>query len=278
MKICFWGTRGSIPTPGAGTLKYGGNTCCLEIGLSDGKKVVVDAGTGLREFGNNLVKNGPQEILLLITHIHWDHLQGFPFFAPAYLPNFNILVDGFPTCMKGLKFTFQNKMLDGVFPVTFEELKANITYLGNLEKGESEYFGLHIKAINLHHPQGGYGFRFQEGESIFTFLTDNELVEEGWKGREFKQYVKFVIGSKVLIHDAQYTYEEYQTRQGWGHSHYMAALRLAQEAEVEELVLFHHDPSRTDQELDHILADLQSVSKGNPLKISVAAEGRIIEI
>jgi len=278
MRICFWGTRGSIPAPGAGTLKYGGNTCCLEIELLNGKKVVVDAGTGIRELGNSLVKNGHQQILLLITHIHWDHLQGFPFFLPAYLPDYDILVDGFPTCMKGLRFIFQNKMLDGVFPVTFEELKARITYLGNLEKGEAEYFGLRVSPIHLHHPQGGYGFRFQEGDSIVTFLTDNELVEEGWKGRELKQYVRFVKGSKVLIHDAQYTYQEYQSRKGWGHSHYLTALKLAQEAEVEELVLFHHDPSRTDQELDNILAELQADSKGNPVKISVAAEGRIIQV
>jgi phosphoribosyl 1,2-cyclic phosphodiesterase len=129
MKITFWGTRGSIASPGRDTAIYGGNTTCLEIVLNSGRRVVVDAGTGIRVLGEQLSKGKEKvDIHLLITHIHWDHVLGFPFFKPLYDPSTKIRVDGYPTCMKGLRFTFDNKMGDGFFPVKFSELKAQIPF------------------------------------------------------------------------------------------------------------------------------------------------------
>jgi phosphoribosyl 1,2-cyclic phosphodiesterase len=280
MQITFWGTRGSIPVPGVETLKYGGNTCCLELGLENGMRVVVDAGTGIRPLGEKLAREDKvSNILLLITHIHWDHLQGFPFFLPAYIPSFHIMVDGFRTCMKGLTFIFRNKMIDGVFPITLEELKANISYLGNLEeKKEAQYDSLRVNAIELHHPQGGYGFKFQEENKILTFITDNELSEHSWKGRELRNYVDFVKGSELLIHDAQYTQKEYSSRRNWGHSTFDMAFELAKRSEVPRLIFFHHDPTRTDKMMDEILTIFQEKASSIGLQVDAAREGETLTI
>ncbi len=279
MKIKFWGTRGSIAVPGKDTLKYGGNTCCVEVISSSGKRLIIDAGTGIRNLGTHIVKTKEiEEIVLLITHIHWDHVIGFPFFAPAYSSDFKIKVDGFPTCMQGLKFIFQNKMLDGGFPIPFSELSAKITYMGQLEKGDASYCDMEIKRIELHHPQGGYGFRFFDGDRSLVFITDNELTDGHWKGRTFKHYVEFCEGADVLIHDSQYTPEEYKTRINWGHSHYLSTLRLAKESGVRSLILFHHDPQRNDQELDQIITELR-LGHGIPdFFMDGAREGEAIEL
>lgn len=276
MKIKFWGTRGSIPVPGEETIIYGGNTTCLEITLESGKKVIIDAGTGIRSLGDKLTdEDNPVDIHLLMTHIHWDHVLGFPFFAPIYKASSKIRIDGYPTCMKGLRHTFDNKMGDGFFPVKFDELKSQITYLDILRHDTLDIDGTRIESIPLHHPQGGYGFRFREGEKRLVFITDNELREGGWRGRSPTDYVGFCKDADILIHDAQYTPEEIDERRNWGHSDYGSTVELALRAQVKKLVLFHHDPTRKDPEVTNIQANCQHlVQTRNSAMIVEAAEER----
>ena len=247
MKLKFWGTRGSIAVPGQETIMYGGNTTCLEITLQSGRKLVIDAGTGIRALGNKLkLGNKTVDIHLLITHIHWDHILGFPFFRPLYDPSTRIIIDGYPTCMKGLRSTFDNRMGDGFFPVKFDDLKAEIRYLDRLSKRELEIDGMVIDSIPLQHPQGGFGYRFREGGKTLVFITDNELRDDAWTGRTPTEYAEFCKDADILIHDAQNSPLETGERKGWGHSDYNAAFDLAYRANVKKLILFHHDPSRTD--------------------------------
>ncbi|MFH1487333.1 MAG: MBL fold metallo-hydrolase [Pseudomonadota bacterium] len=262
MKIKFWGTRGSIAVPGKDTTLYGGNTTCVEITLQSERKVIIDAGTGIRALGEKLSEEDSNvEIHLLITHIHWDHVLGFPFFAPIYNSESKLLVDGFPTCMKGLRYTFDNKMGDGFFPIKFDDLKAEIAYLDKLSNGELEIDGTVIDSIPLQHPQGGCGFRFREGEKTLVFITDNELTKGAWAGRSVDDYVAFCEGADILIHDSQYTPLEIEERRGWGHSDYKTTFELAKRAEVKKLILFHHDPSRTDPEVKAIKVMCEDLAK-----------------
>jgi phosphoribosyl 1,2-cyclic phosphodiesterase len=276
MKVKFWGTRGSIPVPGKDTIEYGGNTTCLEITLEGGKTVIVDAGTGIRPLGRHLsASEGDVDIHLLITHIHWDHVVGFPFFEPIYEPTSKISIDGFHTCMKGLRTPFENKMGDGFWPIRFEDLKADIRYLDTLSHGPLYIDDAVIDTIHLQHPQGGFGFRFREGGRTLVFITDNELKEDAWQGGSPEDYAQFCRGADLLIHDAQYTPEEKKDRNGWGHSDYVTVLNLAMEARVKKLLLFHHDPSRKDPEVASIKAHCEDLAmdEGADILVDAAREG-----
>jgi phosphoribosyl 1,2-cyclic phosphodiesterase len=262
MKIKFWGTRGSIPVPGKNTNVYGGNTTCLELTLQSSRKVVIDAGTGIRALGEKLISGDARvDIHLLMTHIHWDHILGFPFFAPLYDPSTKIRIDGYPTCMKGLRSTFDSKMGDGFFPIKFDEIKAELKYLDHIKQDELEIDGTRVGSVPLQHPQGGFGFRFREGEKTLVFITDNELREDGWKDRQIDTYAEFSEKADLLIHDCQYTPQEIDSRVGWGHSDYQSVVDLAHRAKVKKLVLFHHDPSRKDPEVAAIKSQCEQLAK-----------------
>ncbi len=281
MRIKFWGTRGSIAVPGENTTMYGGNTTCLEITLQNERKVIIDAGTGIRALGQKLVlENEKVDIHLLITHIHWDHIIGFPFFAPIQNRTSKIMVDGYHTCMKGLRYTFDNKMGDGFFPVRFEDLKAEIKYLERLKDGVLEIDGTLVNSVPLQHPQGGFGFRFLEGEKTLVFITDNELRKDAWIGKSPKEYANFCKDADILIHDCQYTPQEIDERRGWGHSDYEAVLELALEANVKKLILFHHDPSRKDAEVTAIkvLCEDLARKRNSTIKVEAAMENSELEL
>ena len=281
MRIKFWGTRGSIAVPGRDTILYGGNTTCLEVTLESGRVVIIDAGTGIRPLGDKLTAESETlDVHLLITHIHWDHVLGFPYFGPLYKPSIHLKIDGYPTCMNGLRSTFDNKMGDGFFPVKFADLKAKITYLETLRHRPLEVDGTLISAAPLHHPQGGFAFRFKEGNKVFVFMTDNELREDGWKGRNLKDYVKFCKGADILVHDSQYIPAEIEGRREWGHSDYVAAFSLADKAGVKRLVLTHHDPARTDLQVTALTAECKGLAeaKGSGLVIEAAVEMSELEL
>jgi phosphoribosyl 1,2-cyclic phosphodiesterase len=281
MKVKFWGTRGSIAVPGKETILYGGNTTCLEMTLEGGKKIIIDAGTGIRALGNKLLEEKKAlDIHLLITHIHWDHILGFPFFDPLYDASTKITIEGFPTCMKGLRSTFDNKMGDGFFPLQFDDLSAKLQYQDKLSKGRLEIDGVIVDSIFLQHPQGGYGYRFREGGKTLVFLTDNELREDAWIGRTPKEYAEFCRGADILIHDAQYLPEEIESRRGWGHSDYSATFNIAHEANVRKLILFHHDPSRSDPEVTALKASCEALAlrKNRSFIIEAAQEGNEFEL
>jgi len=278
MRVKFWGTRGSTPVPGKDTIIYGGNTTCLEIDLAGGKKVIVDAGTGIRALGDELEAHGDEiELYLLITHIHWDHVFGFPFFPPIYKPSTRILVDGYSQCMKGLRYSFDNKMGDGFFPIRFEELNADIQFIDKLSNGYLEIDGAAIDTVPLQHPQGGLGFRFREGDKTLVFLTDNEI---GNDNGSLDRYVAFCEGADVLIHDSHYTPEEISGHRGWGHSDYLSAIDLALKANVKKLILFHHAPERKDSDMIKMVILCQDIvkQKDATLQIEAAKENSAFDL
>jgi len=267
--------------PGKDTTLYGGNTTCLEITLNSGKKVIIDSGTGIRPLGDELARDNEKvSVHLLITHIHWDHVLGFPFFSPIYDSSTEIFIDGFHTCMKGLRYTFDNKMGDGFFPIKFDDLKARIHYIDKLSRGVLEIDDTVIDSIPLQHPQGGFGFRFRENNKILAFITDNELRENAWSGRTPEAYARFFENADVLIHDSQYTPQEIDERLGWGHSDYRSTCELALKANVKKLILFHHDPSRTDPEVTDIQKQCQKLARkvNSAITIQAAKENSEIEL
>lgn len=277
MKLTFWGTRGSIAAPGKETIVYGGNTCCIEIDLESGKKIIIDAGTGIRPLGDHLMAQGNRvDVHLLMTHIHWDHIQGFPFFDPVFNPETRITVCGFPAAMKGLRAIFDNKLGDGFFPVKFDELGAQITHLETLDKGGSLHLdNCRIDAIPLNHPQGAFGYRFQEDGKKLVFITDNELTDSARPGFLSEDYIGFSEDADILIHDAQFTNEEINRHRGWGHSDCTSTLNLGLKAHVKRLLLFHHNPSRTDKAVQEIEERCKAILRDQQVQMPVegAREG-----
>ncbi|MCA1962058.1 MAG: MBL fold metallo-hydrolase [Desulfomonile sp.] len=258
MEITLWGTRGSIAAPGAETVVFGGNTTCVEVTLSSGRSVIIDAGTGIRRLGDALITRGDElDLVLLMTHIHWDHVLGIPFFGPIFRESTHMIVDGFTRGMQGLRRVFSERLVDGTWPVRFDDLLARIEPGHVLAKGPMELGGALIQAHRLQHPQGGVGFRFTENSTSFVFLTDNELRHDGWIGTRFEDFVSFCRDADLLIHDCQYLPEEMEIRRGWGHSDVESVAQLAVEAGVKSLILFHHDPWRTDEGVTKIVGRCQ---------------------
>jgi phosphoribosyl 1,2-cyclic phosphodiesterase len=255
MNIKIWGCRGSIPSPGCDTSVYGGNTTCVEVRLEDETLLVIDAGTGMRCLGNAIVKaGGPKKIHLLLTHAHWDHLQGFPFFVPAYMVGYNIVVRGGPRVQKSLEAFLAHQMDPPYFPVPFRDLKASFDF--QKENGQSMTIGdTRILPIALKHPNGGYGYKFLENGKTFVFLTDNEIGFDHPGGLADGEYIELCRDADLLLHDGQYTPQEYETTRGWGHSTFQAVTDLAIAAEVKRLGIFHHDPRHLDQELDRYIEE-----------------------
>jgi phosphoribosyl 1,2-cyclic phosphodiesterase len=274
MEIRFWGTRGSIPAPGPSTLEFGGNTTCLEVVLRSGRRIVIDAGTGIRLLGEHLKNTvATVRLHLLLTHNHWDHLIGLPFFFPIYREDSEIKIDGWPLAFQALKRVFDDHMGDGFFPVAFEQLKAHINFVNKIARSPQVLDDVEIEALPLNHPQGCLGFRFQEEGQTLVFITDNELGLDG--GYRFPDFVKFAKGADLLIHDAQYLPEEMPVHRGWGHSTYEEAVQLALEAGAKTLLLTHHDPSRTDEQVRKIIgrAREMAAASGGQLTIDGAREG-----
>lgn len=250
MRIKIWGCRGSIPSPGYDTSKYGGNTTCVEVRLEDGSLIVIDAGTGIRCLGDTLLKaKGPKKVHLLLTHAHWDHLQGFPFFVPAYMEEYSILVRGGPLANKSLEAFLAHQLDPPYFPVPFRDLKASFDF--QQENGLCLSIGdVDIVPIGLKHPNGGYGYKFIEEDKTFVFLTDNEIGFDHPGGLSDAEYAEICRDADLLFHDGQYTEQEYEISRGWGHSTFRAVTDLGISAEVKRLGIFHHDPRHLDQDLD----------------------------
>lgn len=281
MKITFWGTRGSIASPGPETVVYGGNTTCLEITLSSGRTVVIDAGTGIRKLGDALLERPDiRNLVLLMTHVHWDHLSGFPFFGPLFQRDGRLRVDGCRNGLDGLKRVFTSNYLDGTWPIRFEDLKARIEHTHELARGRLVLDETVVESHRLQHPQGGLGFKFKEPSGTFVFLTDNELLDEGWVGSCYKDFVRFCRGADLLVHDCQYVPEEMDVRRGWGHSDLDSVVRLAVEAKVKSLLLFHHDPWRTDKAMDDMIARGRALleRKDKSLTLDAAREGSSVTV
>jgi len=268
-------------------LRYGGHTTCVEVRSHGDRVVVLDAGSGLRRFGRQLFKDGgPKELHLLLTHAHWDHLSGFPYFEPAYQPDYGVVICGGPRPMEFFKNTLTQQMAAPFFPVEISRLKAHIDFgcncdFANCAAGINGSKGdFHCSSIRLNHPNGGYGFKLTEAGKSFVFIPDNELRFHHEGGLERADYVSFCRGADLLFHDAQYTEEDYTRTQGWGHSTITDTVDLALDAEVKRVGLFHHDPDRTDDQLDRLQAEARSYihDRGRTLDCFACAEGQTVEL
>jgi len=289
LRVQFWGTRGSIPSPGSKTVRYGGNTPCVEVRTPEGWLIILDAGTGMRELGRSLLSraNGaPIKGDIFLTHAHWDHIQGIPFFGPIFQRGNHFTIWGSHSLEANIDRVVRDQMNPVVFPVTFEELDATIDFCGIAEGKKEVRPGFEVSAFPVRHPGGALGYRFEgtPGNSgAMVYISDNELgsggkyeTPVGWRSK----LVDWVKGARVLIHDTTYTSEEYDHYRGWGHSTYDDAIALAVEAGVRRLVLFHHKPERTDDELDErvTLIRQQIADRGLDLEVEAAAEGMTLTV
>jgi phosphoribosyl 1,2-cyclic phosphodiesterase len=294
LRLRFWGTRGSIPTPGPRTVRYGGNTPCVEVRTDTDGLIILDAGTGMRELGHSLVAraaNGkPIAADVFLTHAHWDHIQGIPFFAPIFQRGNHFTIWGSKTLETSIDRVVRDLMSPVVFPVNFDELEAQIDFceIGDGEARTALGAGFDVRAFAVQHPGGALGYRFSSGPASgsggsFVYISDNELgagatygTRPGWRA----DLTEFVRGATVLIHDATYTMSEYERHRGWGHSTYRDALELALDAGVEELVFFHHRPERSDDEVDECVAECRALvaAGGSSLRVTAAAEGMSLSV
>ena len=288
MQIRFWGTRGSIPSPGSATVRYGGNTPCVELRTASDWLVILDAGTGMRELGRSLLQRANGAGIrgdIFLTHAHWDHIQGIPFFAPIFQPGNHFTIWGSKTLETSIDRVVRDQMSPVVFPVTFEELAATIDFC-EIADERRKGNGFEVAAFPVRHPGGALAYRFQEGNGgtrALVYVSDNELgdgARQEPRSEWRDELVDFVRGAHLLVHDATYTPEEYAQHRGWGHSSYEDTLELALDAGVERLVLFHHKPERSDADVDRWVAVCQDSAKrrGSSLTVMAAAEGMTLTV
>ena len=284
--VKFWGVRGSIPTPGQGTRRYGGNTSCVEIRLGD-TILVCDAGTGIRELGVDLVRRGaPQlDLHLLFSHTHWDHIQGFPFFQPAYDPNTELNIWDLADAGGRVHNLLSGQMIEDYFPVTFAQLGAAIVPRG-LQREAQEIGGVIVRHLAQPHPGGSAAFSFEVGDKKVVYCTDSEL-DTLLPDRDHSianpdelrvlpsEFIEFVRGADLLIGDGQYTDDAYTRHLGWGHPRANTMVDLALQGEVRQLAVFHHDPMETDPQLEVKLAaaSARAADANSPLAVFGAREG-----
>lgn len=271
MKIKFWGTRGSIASPGKNTVRYGGNTSCVELRI-DKHILIFDAGTGIRILGNQLIKEfdtQPVTLHLFISHTHWDHIQGFPFFIPAYRKNFQIKLYGPPAREKSLKDLMKIQMDSEYFPVPLGDLSAEIVMQEVREPFRIE--GLKVTPFSMNHPTTTLVYRISDGTKSFVYASDNEpyhyklhavrkeQVTSQTSAELEQKYIEFLSGADFLVCEAQYTSDEYKAKIGWGHSPIESVVEFAQKASVKQLAIFHHDPAHDDETVDAMVKHAQKL-------------------
>ena len=273
--VRFWGVRGSIPVPGKETARYGGNTSCVEVRCGE-SLFIIDAGTGIRELGRQLASSGTQlRCNLLFSHVHWDHIQGFPFFEPAFDTSTELTIWSENNPTRPVRETLALQMSPPMFPVSLDDMVASIQFR-SFDLGDAlEIDGVRVSTAPLNHPGGATAYRLDYGGRSFVHASDHEHTDT-----LYEPLVSLAQGADCLVYDAAYTDDEYtgrrsgESRQGWGHSTWKEALRLADAANVSQVVLFQHQYDRTDDELDEIAAWAQEI---RPNTI-VAREGLVLEL
>ncbi|MDX1666847.1 MAG: MBL fold metallo-hydrolase [Saprospiraceae bacterium] len=256
MKITFWGTRGSLPASGPETQYYGGNTSCITVS-NDKHLLVLDAGSGIRRVGLSGIPFRYERIDILLTHLHMDHIQGLGFFAPLYQPGAEVHVWGPASYNSDLPSRLTRYLSPPLFPVRIRELPSNIEF-HEVGCQEFEIGDFHITSRYVCHPGPTVGYRITHGKSVFTYIPDHEpaLGDDNFPiSEEWTSGFDLAKGADILVHDAQFSNEEYQARVGWGHSTFEHALAFAKICEVKRLLLFHHDPSHTDRDLERFYSE-----------------------
>ena len=280
--VTFWGTRGSIPTPGAYTARYGGNTSCVAVEGPGGQLVILDAGTGIRALGLGLVErqNGAVQAEILLSHTHWDHIQGLPHFKPFFAPGNAVRIWGSKQGTTSLDAILHLQMDPAVFPVPLTAVSAALAVQEVRPGGDFTVGPFRARAMQLRHPGTTLAYRLTpaSGGGSMAYVTDNELgsggsydIPSSWR----RDLVRFLAGVDLLIHDAMYTPAELDMHRGWGHSSYEEAVELAAEAEAKRLVLFHHEPEHDDGALDELVAAARRSAqrRGGPAEVVATQEG-----
>ena len=278
MKVSLWGTRGSLASPGPDTVRYGGNTSCVSIESSDGTWLVLDAGTGIRKLGENLPP-GLRRVDILLTHLHMDHLQGLPFFAPIRNPNIEAHIWGPASTMLSLKSRLQRYVSPPLFPVSIRDLSPTL-HFHELTFDMFDIGKFCIISQLVIHPNPTVGYRIALNGKTVTYLPDHEPMlgaPSFPRSPEWTSGYDLAKGADLLIHDTQYTPEEYQTRIGFGHSNMRQAFEFAELANVKHFVPFHHDPAHSDDQLDGMISDaVQAIAPS--FDLTPGLEGNILNL
>jgi phosphoribosyl 1,2-cyclic phosphodiesterase/CheY-like chemotaxis protein len=297
-KIRFWGVRGSIPTPGIQTAMFGGNTSCVEVRVGD-QIIILDAGSGIRGLGQALMRefrDKPLQLTLLVTHTHWDHIQGFPFFIPAYNPKVDVRIVGYEGAVHGLRGALFEQMQSAFFPVGLNQMASHVTF-EELSEMECEIGAVKVRTIFANHPGICLGYRLTTPRGDIVYMPDHEAYERheierqklagetsapnlDYARAQDEKVIEFIRDADVVIGDTQYDCAEYPTRLGWGHTCADDAVELAMKAGVKHLFLFHHDPDHNDEKLVAMITEAEArVAKaGSTLIVSAAREGAEIEL
>jgi phosphoribosyl 1,2-cyclic phosphodiesterase len=257
--IRFWGVRGSIACPSPRHMTYGGNTACVEV-LAGEERIILDAGTGIRDLGNQLLKDGPRRAHLLLSHTHWDHVSGFPFFTPAFKGGriFRVMA-GHLTDHGGVRATLAGQMMQPMFPVPLEIMKSDLVF-EDFEAGDRFTLegGIKVRTTRLNHPSGATAYRFDFGGKSFCYVTDTEHVP----GKPDQSVLGLIDGADLVVYDCTYTDDEFPAKVGWGHSTWQEGVRLARAAKVKKLVIFHHEPDHEDDRMAQIEQEARAAWDG----------------
>jgi phosphoribosyl 1,2-cyclic phosphodiesterase len=243
LAVKFWGVRGSIACPSPQHMVYGGNTSCLEVFAGD-KRIILDAGTGIRQLGDEFVKDGVKDGVILLTHGHGDHISGFPFFGPAFMSDCKFSIYGGNLFDHGgIENVLANQMANPIFPVPLEALQANLDFV-DFQTGEKWelYPGVNLATKPLNHPNGATGYRIEHDGQSICYVTDTEHII----GKPDENVLALIEGADLVVYDSTYTDEEFPEKIGWGHSTWEEGVRLCKDADVKQLAIFHHDPDHND--------------------------------
>ncbi len=257
----IWGCRGSLATPGQETVRYGGNTSCVEVRPADGAVIVLDAGTGIRPFGVALADRRPTEIHLLLTHMHLDHVEGLGFFGPLFDPECSVHVWGPRPDGLSLEERISGYVSPPLFPVPFQNIPARVLF-NEVWEDEFEIDGVRVRCAPVKHPGRTVAYRLEEAGRSFAFIPDNEPALQRDSG------LSIAGGADVLFHDAQYTAQEYETRVGWGHSALPDFARFVSAAEPARVLMFHHDPAHSDDSLEEMLTEARQLSGRDDVELA----------
>ncbi len=278
MKVKLWGTRGSLPSPGPETMRDGGNTCCVEVLGSEGTLLVLDAGTGIRRFGA-AIPTPPKRVDVLLTHLHMDHIQGLAFFAPFRTPGVEVHIWGPASASLSLSTRLSRYLSPPLFPLFLREMGSTMI-LHEVPIGEFDIGEFRVDAALVCHPDTTVGYRINASDCVLTYIPDHEPalgVRDFPLKSDWTSGYELAEGANLLIHDSQYTHEEYRERVGFGHSSMAQAMQFADLSQVEHLVPFHHDPAHGDEELDQLIS--QAVETTNPdFQVTPGKEGATFQL
>lgn len=280
MRVTIWGCRGSVPTPGPETVRYGGNTSCVEIASDDGTVIVLDAGTGIRRLGAELCRRGVREVNLCLTHLHLDHLEGLRFFEPLWDERNVVDIWGPRSPVANLRDRIAKAFSPPLFPVDLGDVPARVTFR-NTPRQPWSIGGVQIAAAPVAHPGPTIGYRIQNRDAVAAYIPDHEPALAGAitsRGRDWISGASLATDADLLLHDAQYFAEEYAERVGWGHSSVDDAVAFTQAVGARRLVLFHHEPRHSDALLERLESRARALTNGDGAQPTLAREGMVIDL